>query len=331
MAKNICLIGAGRIGALHAANIAIHPDANLHVVVDARPKAAESVAKVHGARSTTDVDRALDDPEVDGVLIASPTDTHVDLILQAIGAGKPVLCEKPIDLDLKRVNACLKEVERLGVPLQIGFNRRFDPSFMSLVNQLRMGEIGKLEILKVTSRDPTPPPMEYIRASGGLFRDMMIHDLDLCRWILPEEPTKVHANASCLIDPAIGEAGDVDTALLTLETASGILCCVENSRRAVYGYDQRVEVLGSKGMLQAGNPTATTVSRSDKSGVIADKPPHFFVDRYGDAYRAELEHFLAVIDGAQPEVTGRDGRAALVLADAALTSLCSGATVTVEL
>ncbi len=249
---SFCQFGAGRIGAIHAGNIARHDGARLLHVVDVNEEAARQLAAQYGARVSS-ADAALADPAVDAVLIASSTDTHASLIEAAARAGKAVFCEKPIDLDRARVEACLAVVEKTGVTLMVGFNRRFDPNFTKLQAQLRSGRIGKLEMLAITSRDPGPPPLAYIKVSGGLFRDMMIHDLDMARWLLAEEPVEIFAAASCLVDPEIGAAGDVDSAIVTLKTASGTLCQIANSRRASYGYDQRIEAHGAKGMLRAGN------------------------------------------------------------------------------
>jgi myo-inositol 2-dehydrogenase/D-chiro-inositol 1-dehydrogenase len=316
--------GAGRIGQIHAANIAARTDARLRYVVDVNRAAAESLAGRYGA-SVADTDAALNDPAVDAVLIASSTDTHADLIERAAKAGKAIFCEKPVDLDLKRVDACLAVAKQAGVPLLIGFNRRFDPSFATLRQELAGGAIGRLELLAITSRDPGPPPLAYIKVSGGLFRDMMIHDFDLARWILGEDPIEVYATASCLVDPAIGQAGDIDTAVVVLRTKSGAIAQISNSRRAVYGYDQRVEAFGSGGMLRAENRTPTTVERATAGGVARDKPLHFFLERYAEAYKAELDHFLAALaKGEAPSPTGADGRAALALAEAALESSRTG-------
>ena len=319
-----CQFGAGRIGLIHAANIAAHPGAELRYVVDVNQPAAEALAAKHGAKVTT-ADAALADPAVKAVLIASSTDTHADLIERAAKAGKAILCEKPVDLSLARVDACLKVADKAGVPLLIGFNRRFDPSFSTLRQELKDGAIGKLELLTITSRDPGPPPMAYIKVSGGLFRDMMIHDFDLARWLLGEEPIEVYATASCLVDPAIGQAGDIDTAAVVLRTKSGTIAQISNSRRAVYGYDQRIEAFGAGGMLRAENRTPTTVERATSAAVSRDKPLHFFLERYAEAYRAELDHFVtAVGKGEKLSVGGADGRAALALAEAALESSKTG-------
>ncbi|MCK6550046.1 inositol 2-dehydrogenase [Myxococcota bacterium] len=319
------LFGAGRIGAIHGANVARHGAARLAWVYDVDAAAAERLATSLGTKVATDPGAALADPALDAVIIASPTSTHVELAVLAARAKKAIFCEKPIDLDLGRVDAAIAEVVRAGVPFFVGFNRRFDPSFARVYEAVRRGVIGDVETVTITSRDPAPPPPSYVRGSGGLFRDMMIHDLDMARWMLGEEPVEVFAMASCLVDPAIAEAGDVDTAAVVLKTARGKLAQIQNSRRAAYGYDQRVEVFGQKGMLQAGNVRASTVERWSADGVEADKPLHFFLERYEDAYRAELDHFVrALRDGAPLAITADDGRRALVLAAAAAESLRIG-------
>ncbi len=325
-----CQFGAGRIGTIHAANIAAHPGASLRYVVDVNEAAAKALADSYGAEAVT-TERALSDPEVGAVVVASSTDTHADLIEASARAGKAIFCEKPVDLNLARVEACLALVEAESVPLALAFNRRFDPSFASLKARVAAGEIGKVEMVSITSRDPSPPPIAYVKVSGGLFRDMMIHDFDVARWLLDEEPIEVTATASCLVDPEIGEAGDVDTALVTLRTASGRLCQISNSRRAAYGYDQRIEVLGSKGMLRAENQQPTTLEASTEAGVSRDKPLYFFLERYAAAYRAELERFIeAVAAGQAPSPNGTDGYAALRLAEAAVESLREQRTVLLE-
>lgn len=319
-----CLFGAGRIGAIHAANVAAHPRARLKYVVDLFPESAQKLAQQYNAQVVS-VDEALSDPEIQAVIIASPTDTHADLIEQSAAAGLAIFCEKPIDLNAQRTRSCLEHVERSGVTCLIGFNRRFDPNFAAVKAQIDDGHLGNLEMVTITSRDPSPPPAQYVQSSGGLFRDMMIHDLDMARWLLGEEPVEVFATASCLIDPAIGEAGDVDTALVTLKTASGRLCQISNSRRAAYGYDQRIEVLGAKGMAQAKNQTESTLVVSTAEGVVAAKPQHFFLERYATAYRQELDNFIEAAAGrSEPLATAHDGLMALVLADAAYESVQSG-------
>ncbi|MCH7485360.1 MAG: inositol 2-dehydrogenase [Proteobacteria bacterium] len=320
----ICQFGAGRIGKIHAANVALNPRAVLAHVVDVDEAAAGELAAKHGARAS-EPEAALGDGAVDAVLIASSTDTHAELVEAAARAGKAIFCEKPIDLDLRRVNEVLDVVEKAGVPFFVGFNRRFDPSFRALHEAVAGGRIGKVELVAITSRDPGLPPLDYIRVSGGLFRDMMIHDLDMARWLMGSEPVKVYAAASILVDKIVAEADDVDSAVVTLKSESGVLCQINNSRRAVYGYDQRIEVFGSAGMARAENVTPTTLEVMDKDGALTDKPLHFFLERYADAYRLELDHFLdCVIDGAAPLTGGEEGRRALELADAALESVKTG-------
>jgi myo-inositol 2-dehydrogenase/D-chiro-inositol 1-dehydrogenase len=326
---NICQFGAGRIGAIHAGNISRHPEARLQIIVDTDRAAAESLAGRYGA-SVGDRASALADPAIDAVLIASSTDTHADLVEAAARAGKAVFCEKPLDLDRRRAEACLAVAVESGVPLMLGFNRRFDPNFARFEQHIRDGRIGRLELLSITSRDPAPPPIGYVRVSGGLFRDMMIHDFDMARWLMGEEPIEVFAAASVLIDPAIGDAGDVDTAVVTLRMRSGALCQISNSRRAVYGYDQRIEALGSKGALRAENVVESTVAFAGADGIVSDKPLYFFLERYAEAYRRELDHFIdAIANSTAPLTGGADGVRALALADAALQSMQTGRAVSV--
>ena len=314
---NIAVIGAGRIGQIHARNIAGHPGARLAGITDPVPEAAAALAAACAA-PVLGLDEAF---AADAVLVCSPTPTHADYIERAARAGRAVFCEKPVDLSAARVRACLAVVAAAGTALMVGFNRRFDPHFAALKARLDAGEIGALELLTIISRDPSPPPPSYVAASGGLFRDMMIHDLDMARFLLGEEPVEVFAAASCLVDPGIGEAGDVDTAVVTLRTASGRLCQISNSRRATYGYDQRIEAHGAGGLLRAGNMTATTIERADAGGFTSDPALPFFLERYARAYRAELDSFItAVTTGRAPMPDGADGLRALELADAAALS-----------
>ena len=313
----IAVIGAGRIGQIHARNIAAHPGARLAGITDPVPEAAAALAAACAA-PVLGLDEAF---AADAVLVCSPTPTHADYIERAARAGRAVFCEKPVDLSAARVRACLAVVAAAGTALMVGFNRRFDPHFAALKARLDAGEIGALELLTIISRDPSPPPPSYVAASGGLFRDMMIHDLDMARFLLGEEPVEVFAAASCLVDPGIGEAGDVDTAVVTLRTASGRLCQISNSRRATYGYDQRIEAHGAGGLLRAGNMTATTIERADAGGFTSDPALPFFLERYARAYRAELDSFItAVTTGRAPMPDGADGLRALELADAAALS-----------
>lgn len=321
------LIGAGRIGAVHARNITRSTDLSLKYISDPDEAAAQALAASTGA-TVVDTDQIWDDSSVQGVVIASSTDTHAGLIEQAAKAGKAIFCEKPVDLNLERVDQCLATVKDRSVPLLVGFNRRFDPQFAALRERLQDGEIGSLELLLITSRDPSPPPAEYAARSGGLFRDMTIHDFDMARWLLGDEPVSIQATGSCQIDPAIAEQGDIDTAVIVLKTASGTICCINNSRRAVYGYDQRIEAFGSQGMLQVHNLPQTHVSAATAHGVLHSPAEHFFLERYAAAYAREIDHFAQILKGeAAPLATGRDGRQALALADAANQSLAAGKTV----
>jgi myo-inositol 2-dehydrogenase/D-chiro-inositol 1-dehydrogenase len=326
----IGLLGAGRIGQIHARSAAGHKSATLVAVTDVDAKAAAAIAAETGASVAKSIPDIIGDKSIDAVLICTPTDTHADLIEQAAKAGKAVFCEKPVDLSAERVRACLKVVADTKTKLMIGFNRRFDPSFASLQKRLAAGEVGKPEIVTILSRDPSPPPVSYITRSGGLFRDMMIHDLDMARFLLGEEPVEVSAMAACLVDPAIGQAGDIDTAVVTLKTKSGRLAQISNSRRATYGYDQRIEVHGSGGMLRAQNQFATTVEKATGDGFNSDPVLPFFLERYAAAYRAEMDTFVTgVTEGKPLAPTGEDGLKALLLADAAEKSAKSGQSVTI--
>lgn len=325
------LLGAGRIGRIHGLNVAARSDAQLVALSDASPEAAASLAQASGAKVAS-TDAILADGGIDAVVICTPTDTHADLIEAAVSAGKAVFCEKPVDLDAGRIRRCLEVVAKSGKPLMIGFNRRFDPNFAALEGRLRAGEAGAIEIVSVISRDPGPPPVEYVKRSGGLFRDMMIHDFDMARFLLAEEPVEVFALGSALVDPAIGQAGDVDTAAVLMRTASGRIAQISNSRRATYGYDQRIEVHGAKGMLRAGNIHETTVEIATGAGFRADPVQNFFLERYAAAYRAELDAFVSACrDKRTPSPSGLDGLKAQILADAATESRRTGKPVAVSL
>ncbi|OOY14308.1 inositol 2-dehydrogenase [Thioclava sp. DLFJ4-1] len=318
------LLGAGRIGQVHAVNIAGHPGSTLVSVSDVNAEAAQALAAKYDAKAASS-EEIIANPDIDAVLIASSTDTHSDLIEKATAAGKAVLCEKPVDLSLERAKACLAAVSKTGQPVMIGFNRRFDPNFGALRSAAHAGEIGKAELLSVTSFDPAPPPVSYIKVSGGLFRDMMIHDFDMANFIMDSAPVSVRAVGSSIVDPAIGEAGDVDTAVVTLSYADGRIAVIKNSRRAVYGYDQRVELLGSEGLLTAANMLENTVSKSTVAGVSSAKPTYFFLERYMPAYAAEWDAFVtALAEGRPMPVTLEDGVAALAMAEAATKSAKMG-------
>jgi len=320
----VAVFGAGRIGTIHAGNLVKAPGVRLTCVADPDAGAAQALASRLGAQVATAPQIFLDD-KIQAVLICSSTDTHADLILAAAAAGKQIFCEKPVDLEVARARQCAAAVEQAGVACMIGFQRRFDPTFAALKARLGAGEIGVPEMLVVTSRDPGAPPVPYIRSSGGIFRDMLIHDFDIFRWILEDEAETVHASASCLTDPAIAEAGDADSTAVTIRTRKGRLCQINTSRRAAYGYDQRFEVLGSRGMLQAGNHAPTEVVASTAACVSRDLPEHFFLERYRAAYAAEMAHFFAVLAGTETlRTTLDDGLKALELAAAATTSWREG-------
>jgi myo-inositol 2-dehydrogenase/D-chiro-inositol 1-dehydrogenase len=326
----IAQFGAGRIGQIHASNIAAMKDVRLRYVVDVNAEAANKLATRYGAKVVSEAE-AFADREVGAVLIASSTDTHARLAIAAARAGKAIFCEKPIDLALSKVDTCLKEVKKARVPMFVGFNRRFDPNFRALKARIDQGAIGAIEQVVITSRDPGLPPFEYLKVSGGQFRDMTIHDFDMARWLLGEEPVEVFAMGEALVDPKVKELGDIDSAMVLLRTRSDKLCHINNSRRAAYGYDQRIEVFGAKGMLRAGNETPSTVERSDAAAVATDKPLHFFLERYADAYRVELSAFVTALKKKQAMPVGpRDGRQALVLAEAALESHKTGKPVKVS-
>ena len=321
---NLCLFGAGFIGSVHAGNLAKHSGVNFKYIVDPRPEIAAKFAANTGAKAV-DTATALTDPEIHGVLIASATRTHADLIIAAAKAGKAVLCEKPIDLDLKRTDECLAAVKKAGVIFQIGFNRRFDPSFRALKRRLDEGEIGKVEQVIITSRDPEPETEEQLAGGGGVFREMTIHDFDMARNLLGEEPSEMFATGSSLVSPAYAKLGDYDTAMFILRTPSGRQCHINNSVRATYGYDQRIEVHGALGMLRAANRTPTSVEISNASSIATDKPLYFFVERYAEAYAEELNHFVGCIEkGTKPDVGADDGRKAMILCEAAIASAKSG-------
>jgi len=318
------LIGAGRIGIVHAVTIDRNDQSELTAISDALPENAQKLATQYGCdvQSSDDI---ISNPAINTVLIASPTNTHADLIEAATANGKAVFCEKPVDLSLERARQCLEAVRSSSNPIMIGFNRRFDPSFAALKTAVDAGEIGKAELLSITSFDPAPPPLDYVKVSGGLFRDMMIHDFDMANFIMGDLPETVTAIGSSLVDPQIGNAGDVDTAVATLRYKDGRLAVIKNSRRAGYGYDQRLELLGSDGHLQVQNLTENSVVKSTTAGITSAKPMHFFLERYMPAYKAEWEAFVqAVSTGADMPVSLQAGVAALELAEAATQSAKSG-------
>ena len=320
------ILGCGRIGVMHANNLARHPRAELAWAYDLNGPAAQAVAQRHDCRVARTVEEALSDKSVDAVLIASSTDTHVQLLTAAAEAGKAILCEKPIDLDIAKVEECWARIGGRNVPIMVGFNRRFDPSFAGVKQAITKGEIGDVRQVIVTSRDPEIPSVAYMKAAGGLLRDMTIHDFDLARFFLGEEPVEVAAFANALIAQEVKDLGEHDTAMILLRTASGKQACINNYRKAVYGYDQRLEVVGETGMLKAENRRATTVERwTGRATAARDPLLNFFIERYREAYLAELDAFIEGVSEGEPIAPSfDDGRKALLLANAAYESMASG-------
>ena len=328
----VAVLGAGRIGKIHAANVAANPRATLVAVADPIAAAAEGLAGQLGCEASTDADALIARADIEAVVIGTPSDTHARLMLLAARAGKAVLCEKPVDNDLARADEAVAELARLGVPVMLAFNRRFDPTNIELKRAIAAGEIGDVRQVIITSRDPGLPPRDYVAHSGGIFRDMVIHDFDMARFLLGEEPIEVYATASRLVDSAlVAEFDDYDTVMVVLRTASGRQCVINCCREAVYGYDQRFEILGSSGMLLNDNLRPSTVRRYSADQTEA-RPPllNFFLERYADAYRNEMDAFLTALDAGTPMPTGpHDGRQALRLAEAALESVRTGRAVAV--
>lgn len=328
----VALLGAGRIAQVHARHIHEHPETELFSVSDIFTDAATALAAKHNARVLS-TDEAISHPEVDIVLVATSTDTHANFSVQAARSGKAIFCEKPIDLNIERVKTCVAEIKELGVPFMIGFNRRFDPNHAHLNHALRAGEIGELEHLQICSRDPSPLPDDYLLVSGGMFRDMTIHDFDMARFQLGEEPVSVSAIAAALVSPTVKAAGDVDTAVITLQTASGKIAVINNSRRSGYGYDQRIEAHGQKGCLSVHNvPVTTLVKVTEEGGTQAQKPLHFFLERYQEAFSEQWKAFVAALKEHRPMPTNADdGLKALLLAEAAVESFNTQKVVSVSL
>lgn len=318
MITNIALLGAGRIGKVHARAITSDPRAKLVAVADVSKEAAEAIASNYHC-NVLEIDQILESTEIDAVIICTPTNTHADLIERFVRKGKAVFCEKPIDLDVDRAEACIKVVEETNGKVMLGFNRRFDPHFRAVRKTIDEGKIGTVEMVTIISRDPGAPPPEYIKVSGGIFRDMTIHDFDMARFLLGEEIATVSAAGSVLVDPAIGELGDYDSASVILTTISGKQAVISNSRRASYGYDQRIEVHGSLGSVAAENQRPVSIEIASKDGYTRPPLHDFFMTRYIDAYAAEITAFIdAIQNGASISPSAKDGLAALKLADAAL-------------
>ena len=323
----IAVLGAGRIGKIHAANVAASKLATLVVVADPFADAAASLADELGAQAMTDCEAAIDRADVDAIVIGTPTHTHINLMLRAVRQGKAVLCEKPIDLDMAKSLAAVAEVERLNGRVMLAFNRRFESTFAQMRAAIDAGDIGEVRQVIISSRDPGLAPEDYIQHSGGIFRDMTIHDLDIGRWLLGEEPVELTAIASRLIDPALMEKyHDYDTAMVQMQTASGKQCHINNCRQAVYGYDQRIEVFGSAGMLQMDNLRPTTIRRWSQDATDAREPLlNFFLERYQQAYKSELDAYIDALVHKKPmPTTVQDGLKALQLADAAVESVKTG-------
>ncbi len=320
---NVGLIGAGRIGRVHAENLAYRiPEVTLSAVADVFIGAAEKLAAdFQIPTATADAQTIFDDPQIDAVVICSSTDTHAQFISAAAGAGKHIFCEKPIALELATIDQALADAASNNVKLQLGFNRRFDPHFKAARDMVAAGKIGQPNIVHIISRDPAPPPVEYIKVSGGIFLDQTIHDFDMARFLIGSEVEEIFAAGGVMVDPAIGEAGDIDTAVITLRFKNGVIGTIDNSRRAVYGYDQRIEVFGSNGSVVVANPTPHTAVYSHAATVESAKPLYFFLERYMDAYAAEMRVFIdCILNDTPPPVTGLDGRIPVVMGLAAWKS-----------
>lgn len=331
---NIGIIGAGRIGRLHAENIvSCYRNVKLKSVSDLYYENLRDWADSLGIENLTgNYGDILDDPEIDAVLVCSPTDTHARISIEAADAGKHVFCEKPVDMDPDRIREVLKHVEKAGVVFQVGFNRRFDRNFRKAYNTVREGKVGDIHIIRITSRDPAPPTPEYIKVSGGIFMDMTIHDFDMMRYLAGCEVTEVFAAGSVLVDKTIGELGDIDTAAVVLIFENGAIGIIDNSRKAVYGYDQRIEVFGSKGCVTVSNETESLAVLSDESGVWSEKPKYFFLERYRESFIIEIGEFIdSVQKGKKPTVGGVDGLYSVLIAMAAKESFLTGKPVKVEL
>jgi myo-inositol 2-dehydrogenase/D-chiro-inositol 1-dehydrogenase len=325
----IAIIGAGRIGQIHAQNAAQHAHARVLYICDADRIQAERLATLVGGRPA-DLGTILESRDVEALLVCSPTDTHIEVVLAAAHAGKAVFCEKPIDLDAKRVEECLKAVDKAGIPMMLAFNRRFDPDIVELKRRLSCGEVGEIELIAITSKDPKPPPVEYVRRSGGFFRDMLIHDFDMVRFLLDDDPIEVFAVGAALVSPELTQISDVDTAAITLRTKKGQLVTITSSRRATYGYDQRIDVHGALGQLLLVNLPRNRIVSGSESGFLSAPALHSFAERYRDAYRIELDAFIEALKrGTSPTPSGWDGLKAQLLADAAAKSFQIGSPVKV--
>jgi len=331
---NIGIIGAGRIGRIHARNLKFQvPGGKLISIADVIIESAKKLAdELEIPVYEEDYRRLLRNDDIQAVIICSSTDTHAQIIIETAEAGKDIFCEKPIALEMEKIDRALAAVDKAGVKLQVGFNRRFDPSFKKAKELVESGKIGTPHLLRISSRDPQPPPLDYIRVSGGLFLDMMIHDFDMARYLLKEEVTEMMATGHCLIDSSIEQCGDIDTAVVLLKFKSGALGTIDNSRQAVYGYDQRIEVFGSEGSVVVENKTPTEVTLHSAESIQSDKPLYFFLERYQEAYLAEMNHFITcILEDKEPCVGGLDGKISVAMGYAALESFTKGAFVKVDI
>lgn len=321
------IIGAGRIGKVHTMSIMNYiPEVEIKAISDIYFEGAKEWAEQNGIpHAYADYKEILNDPEIDAVLVCSSTDTHSQISVEAAQAGKHIFCEKPVDLTIEKVQAVIDAAKDANVKLQIGFNRRFDHNFKKVRELIKDGTLGDMHILKITSRDPEPPSAQYAAASGGMFMDMTIHDFDMARFMMGCEPTEIYVASACLVDPAIGEAGDVDTAIITIRFENGGLCVIDNSRKAVYGYDQRVEAFGSKGKAEISNDTPSTATWSTADGVYGEKPKYFFLERYMDSFADEMKQFMAaIINDTETPVVGFDGLQPIKMGLAAKKSVVEG-------
>ncbi len=330
---NIGVIGVGRIGRLHARNLKYQvPGTKVLAVADIFEESAREVAsQLEIPIAEKDYRTLLENKNIEAVVICSSTDTHAQIISEAAEAGKHIFCEKPIALELDKIDQAITAVKKVEVKLQVGFNRRFDPSFKKAKDLVASGTIGTPHLVRITSRDPEPPPISYIKVSGGIFLDMMIHDFDMARYLLDQEVVELMAVGSCLVNPAIGEAGDIDTAIVTLKYEGGAWGTIDNSRKAVYGYDQRIEIFGSEGCVMVGNPKPTEVIVNSAKDTVSDKPLYFFIERYQKAYLAEMEEFINCIrEDKEPSVGGFDGKISVQMGYAAKESLTKGSFVKIN-
>jgi len=321
--RKIGIIGFGRIGRIHFNSVKKIKGNQVVAVADTFADQMEDVFDEYGIDNySNDFNAIIDNPEIDTVFVCSPTDTHAKIAIAAAKAGKDIFCEKPIDFDIKRVEEVLAEVEKAGVSFQVGFNRRFDPNFVKAKKATLAGEIGDVHVIKITSRDPEAPPLSYVKSSGGIFVDMTIHDFDMARFLAGSEPVEVFAVGDALINKEILQYDDIDTAIITIKFENGAMAVIDNSRQAAYGYDQRIEVFGSKGMIKCENNTATQTTLFSKDGVIKDKPLYFFLERYQESFEEELTQFFNAIEtGQETPVVGKDGLVPILMGIAAKKSL----------